>query len=115
METFMENVVDPAVVTLITALVAYLLKVGLPALIDLLLKSKAATLVKAAESLFPDGGAGAEKYQWVADQLQAYAKKLLTRVKDDRLRVYIEAAVTELHAELPASLGAAKKQIEESK
>ena len=39
----------------------------------------------------------------------------MTRVKDARLKAYIEAAVTELHAELPASLGAAVKQIEDEK
>lgn len=115
MDTFLKDVVDPAVITLVTALVAYGLKVGLPKLIDVLLKSKAAALVKAAEGLFPGTGTGTQKYQWVADQLATYARKLLYFIKDDHLRAYVEAAVTELHAELPASLGAAAKQIEDAK
>jgi hypothetical protein len=115
MNTLVKDVVDPAVITLVTALVAYLLKVGLPKLVDTLLKSKAATLVKAAEGLFPDSGSGTQKYQYVSDALATYARKLLYFIKDEHIRAYVEAAVTELHAELPASLGAAEKQIEEAK
>ncbi|MCI1859851.1 MAG: phage holin, LLH family [Sporolactobacillus sp.] len=114
MDEFMIYVVDPAVAALVAGLVAYALKVGLPFIVDLLLRSKAKFLVKAAESKFAGSGRGKEKYQYVADALQAYAKKLIVRIPDKRVQAYVEAAVTELHAELPAALEKAEKQIEDA-
>jgi hypothetical protein len=116
MNTLVKDVVDPAVITLVTAFVAYLLKVGLPALIDYLLQSKANKLVFAAEDLIKGSGQGSAKLQDVLDKLDKYAKSLLLYwIKDARLQAYAAAAVTKLHAELPESLGAAEKQIEEAK
>lgn len=112
MSEFINAVVDPTVKALITALIGYALYTGLPFVINLFLQSKARFLVKAAESKFAGSGRGEEKRQWVADELQKYARKLLAFVKDDRIRAYLEAAVTELHAELPSALEKAEKQIE---
>lgn len=111
MQTFLNDVVDPAIITFVTALVAYLLKVGLPALVDVLLKSRAASLVKAAESIYAGQGLGTAKYQYVVDGLSGYAKSLLVKVPDVRVRGYIEAAVTQLHADLPQALQLATAQI----
>lgn len=115
MNEFLNTVIDPAVKTLISLLVAYGLYTGLPFVISTLLKSKARFLVKAAESKYAGSGRGNEKRQYVADELQKYANRLLYFIKDQRIRDFLEAAVTELHAKLPAALEAAEKQIEESK
>lgn len=115
MNEFLTIVVDPAVKTLVGLIAAYGLYAGVPFVISLLLKSKAKFLVKAAESKFAGSGRGAEKRQYVADELQKYALKLLYFIKDERTRDYLEAAVTELHEKLPAALETAEKQIEEAK
>jgi hypothetical protein len=114
MQNFLNSVVDPAVKVLIPAIVLYALNVGMPFLIDKLMKSKAAFLVKAAESLFQGSGKGDEKFAYVVDVLSDYAvKRLFYFISSKRLRAYIEAAVTELHAELPKVIENVEKQIEE--
>ncbi|MCO7174775.1 phage holin, LLH family [Sporolactobacillus kofuensis] len=111
MQEFLKYVVDPVASVVIPALVAYILNVGVPYIIDKLMKSKAAFLVKAAESTFRGSDRGEEKYEVVADSLLRFARKrLLYFIKDEKLKAYIEAAVTELHAELPKAIEKTKKR-----
>ncbi len=108
------NYLDTAILAAIAAIVGVAVKYGISFAADVLIKSHAVTLVKAAESIYNGSGLGAEKYQFAADALVAFAAKLHIKLDAATIKKYIEAAVTDLHALLPAAVKEVKEQVEEA-
>lgn len=106
------NYLDTAIFAVIAALIGTAVKYGFSFAVDLILKSHALTLVKAAESIYNGKGLGVAKYQFVADALVAFAAKFHIKLDAERVKTYIQAAVTDLHAALGVAVDQAKKQIQ---
>lgn len=108
------NYLDTAIFAVIAALIGTAVKYGFSFAVDLILKSHALTLVKAAESIYNGKGLGVAKYQFVADALVAFAAKFHIKLDAERVKTYIQAAVTDLHAALGVAVKDAQDKIEES-
>ncbi|UAK17543.1 phage holin, LLH family [Sporolactobacillus terrae] len=108
------NYLDTAILAIITAVIGVAVKYGINFAADVLIKSHAVTFVKAAESIYNGSGLGAEKYQFAADALVAFAAKLHIKLDAATIKKYIEAAVTDLHALLPAAVKEVKEKVEEA-
>lgn len=108
------NYLDTAIFAVIAALIGAAVKYGFSFAVDFLIKSHALTLVKAAESIYDGSGLGAAKYQFVADALVAFAAKFHIKLDAERVKTYIQAAVTDLHAALGVAVKDAQDKIEES-
>lgn len=108
------NYLDTAIFAVIAALIGTAVKYGFSFAVDLILKSHALTLVKAAESIYNGSGLGAAKYQFVADALVVFAAKFHIKLDAERVKTYIQAAVTDLHATLGVTVKDAAEKIKAS-
>lgn len=106
------NYLDSAILAIIAAIIGTAVKYGISFAADVLIKSHAVTLVKAAESIYNGSGLGVAKYQFVADALVAFAAKLHVKLDADQVKKYIEAAVTDLHALLPEAVKAVEEKVQ---
>lgn len=108
------NYLDTAILALIAAAVGFVVRYGFAIATDLIIKSHAVTLVKAAESIYSGQGLGDAKYQFAADALVAFAAKLHVKLDAARVKAYIQAAVTDLHAALGTAISTTTSEIKAS-